>query len=173
MLHPLLLRVYTGLTRNHCHDSEGRGGRGQEEDSPNYRRSSHISFSLADARTTVTRNMGIQSKRGFAHGQTDNKQDTVCVCPNTRIHASNQDVRTREPKSSMLQPLLLHVYTGLTRNHCNNCEGRGGRGREEDSPNYRRSPHTGFSISDARTTVTRNTGIQSRRGFVHGQTDNI
>jgi len=68
----LLLRVYTGLTRNHRHDSARRGGRGREEDSPNYRRSPHTCFSVAD-RTTVTRNTGIMSRRGFAHGQTDTK----------------------------------------------------------------------------------------------------
>ena len=67
----------------------------------------------------------------------------------------------------MLRPLILHVYTGLTRNHRHDSEGRGGRGREEDSPNCRRSPYTGFSLYDARTTVTRNTGILSRRGFAH------
>jgi len=68
--------------------------------------------------------------------------------------------------------LALFLIMDRCRNHCNNSDGRAGRGREEDSPNCRRSPYTCFAVSDARTTVTRNTGIQARRGFVQGQIDN-
>jgi len=91
----LLLRVCTGPTRNHHHDGAGRGRRAREENSPHYSRSPYTCVSLADARTTVTRTTGIMSRRGFAHGRTNNKWDTVSVCPNTRVHANNQDERTR------------------------------------------------------------------------------
>ena len=102
MLRTLLLRVCTGQTRNHRHDSAGRGGRGREKDSPHCRRSPYTGFSVCDARRTVTRKTGILSRRGFAHCQTDNKWDTVSVCPNTRIHANNRDERTREPEKGLL-----------------------------------------------------------------------
>ena len=41
------LRVCTGLTRNHHHDSEGRRARGREEDSPHYLRQVFPSLMLS------------------------------------------------------------------------------------------------------------------------------
>ena len=88
----------------------------------------------------------------------------LCATPFLPFNNHTRPVNKQHFHGS-LHLLPLRVYTGLTRNHRHDSEGRGGRGREEDLPHCRRSPYTGFSVSDARTTVTRNTGVPSRGGF--------
>jgi len=146
-------------------------GEGEEEEKRTHRTTAAV-LTLASM-SLMLAHMS-QETRGSCQGgvsptakQTPNRVQYPCV--------QIQEYTSRHPDKRIrvvsVTPLLLRVYTGPTHNHHHDSAGRGGRGREENLLNYCRSPYTCFSVDYARTTVTRNTGVMSRRGFAHGRTD--
>jgi len=116
VLRPLLLCVYTGLTHNHRHDREGRGGRGKEEDSPHCHRAVLTLASLSLMFAQLSQETRGSCQGGVSHTAKQTTSRVQCLCVQIQEYTQTGHLLgpSGQPAVTIFRIEGLVCYTALT-----------------------------------------------------------